>query len=71
MSQRERDHQIANELGIAMGMVQLALMKIQKADLQTEAGQVCGYLEKAGVALARLKLLTEEARRSDPEEKKS
>ena len=67
MNKRELDHQIANELGIAMGMVQLALMRTQKAENQREMGQVCSYLEKAGVALARLKLLTEEARSSDPD----
>ncbi len=60
-------HQIANEVGIALGMVQLANQKVsQFTDLSDENRALLqNYLSKAALALGRLKSSTNALREMD------
>jgi hypothetical protein len=64
MNKSDTHHQIANELGIAVGMVQLARRKLDESDGNT-AQAFRHYLERADAALGRLKGLLEELKQQD------
>jgi hypothetical protein len=53
MNQDETHHQIANEVGIATGMVQLALRALETGEWGPET-RLKHYLERANEALIRL-----------------
>ena len=59
-------HQIANDLGIAIGMVQLARKKAGLPGGETPQG-VVHYLERADEALGRLKIVMQSLRDLDPD----
>jgi hypothetical protein len=60
-------HQIANEMGIALGMIQLANQKVTQFTDGSEEGraQLQNYLNKASLALGRLKNSTNALREMD------
>ncbi len=60
----ELHHQIANELGIAIGMVQLAMRKLESGGESHDPG-LRHYLVRADVALGRLKPLLEDLKFPD------
>jgi site-specific recombinase len=64
MNKSDAHHQIANELGIAIGMVQLAKRKLEDGEASA-APAIPHYLERADAALGRLKLLLEELKQQD------
>jgi hypothetical protein len=64
MNKSDAHHQIANELGIAIGMVQLAKRKLEEGEASA-APVFRHYLERADAALGRLKLLLEELKQQD------
>lgn len=62
MNKQERAHQVANELGIVMGMIQLALRKMESIDSNQDSGSLRSYLERAQGALLRLKDLMDDSK---------
>jgi two-component sensor histidine kinase len=70
MKKNDLHHQVANELGIVSGMVQLALRKLEPS-VEDSAKSVRHCLERADAAVNRLKSLMEELRRQDSPDSQS